>query len=211
MKNTNKILNPWTAIWIRPRAAIQQVIDTDPEHLVLVLAAITGCSQVLRWSVSVNLGDRLAWPTILLTAAVIGPMVGISALYLGGALFHWTGTWIGGNAAPRHIRAAVAWSNVPAVLGLGLIIAAIALAGQELFTSRAPTLITHPLLLYALVGISDAKVALEAWGVVLLINCLAQVQHFSAWKALGNVALTLLVIAIPTAALIAAMIGLGIR
>ena len=103
-----QVMNPWVSIWTKPRATIQQIVDTNPEHLVLLLAAIGGFSSVLDRASTRSLGDKLDWPVIFLIAAIVGPIAGIIALYIGSALIRWTGSWIGGKASSQTIRAAMA-------------------------------------------------------------------------------------------------------
>ncbi|MES0491628.1 MAG: YIP1 family protein [Leptospirales bacterium] len=86
--------------------------------MVLILAAVAGFSQVLDRASSRSFGDTFEWPIIFLIAAVAGPIFGIIVLYIIGAVFKWTGSWIGGKASFKNIRIAVAWSNVPILWAL---------------------------------------------------------------------------------------------
>lgn len=197
MQSNYQTLNPWVSIWTKPRETIQQIVDTNPKYLVLALAAAVGFSQMLDNAVMDNLGDTLEWPIIFITAAIGGSIVGLIGLYIGGALIRWTGTWIGGTSSQENIRAAMAWSTVPVVCALVLWVPEIALFGQELFTTETPTLDAKPesalvLLLFGLIEITAG-----IWSIVLSLQCLGQVQGFSAWKALGNLLLAGLVFIIP--------------
>ena len=40
-------LNPWVAIWTRPRATIRQQVERDPEAWVLALVAMAGVGHLL--------------------------------------------------------------------------------------------------------------------------------------------------------------------
>jgi len=40
--SNNEALNPWLSMWTKPRATIQNIVDTNPENFVLILAAISG-------------------------------------------------------------------------------------------------------------------------------------------------------------------------
>lgn len=200
MTNENRqMLNPWSSIWTQPRATIQQIVDTNPRHSVLVLAALAGIGDVLNRASVKHLGDHLHWPMILLLAAVIGPIGGILGLYVAGALLRWTGKWLGGNAPIEHVRAAVAWSNVPVIWALTLWVPQIAIFGQELFTAETPRISAHPALIYSLLGFGVIDFTVGIWTLVVFFKCLGQVQGFTAWKAVGNSLLATLIIIVPIA------------
>jgi hypothetical protein len=185
------------------------MINTDPGRSVLLLAALAGVGQMLDRASARNAGDHLAVPVIVVLALLVGPIARVISLYIGGALLDLTGRWLGGRGTPAEIRAAVAWSNVPAVAGLLLWIPELALFGSELFTSETPVADANPFLGAALIGFGAAQVILGGWSLVLLLKGLGEVQGFSAWKGLGNVLLSGLVVAIPilTGLLLAGMTG----
>lgn len=191
---TGTTLNPWFSIWTRPRATIQQIVDTHPTRLVLLLAAVAGFSQFLDRAVMRNLGDRMEWPMILAIAAVAGPVLGIVGLYIGGALLRWTGGWLGGRASMEQVRAAIAWSSVPLIWALPLWIPELALFGQDLFTKATPRLDANPLLAVVLIGFGLVELIIGIWAIVVFLKCLGQVQGFSAWRALGNALLAFLIV-----------------
>lgn len=169
--------------------------------MVLLLAAISGFSSALDRASIRSLGDRLDMPMIFAIAAVAGPIGGILALYLGGALLRWTGAWIGGNGSAQNIRAAMAWSGVPLIWALLIWIPQLALVGEELFTSATPRLDADESLLFSYLGLSLIEVIIAVWALVVFLKCVGQVQGFSAWKALGNALLSALVIAVPIMAI----------
>ncbi len=208
MESDEQTLNPWVSMWTKPRATIQQIVDTNPERLVMTLAAISGFAQVLDRASMRSLGDKLEWPAIFLIAAIAGPIGGIISLYIASALIRWTGTWIGGNASSQNIRAALVWSNVPIIWALILWIPELALFGQELFTSETPTIDATPSLAFLMLGFAAIEISIAIWTIVVLLKCLGQVQSFSAWKALGNVVLAGLVVIVPIVVIVLGVVGL---
>lgn len=202
-------LNPWISMWTRPRATMQQIIEENPERLVLLLAAIGGFSEALDRASTENLGDKMALPVIFAMAAVAGPILGIAGLYIGGALLRWTGEWIGGKGTSTTIRAAWAWSNVLLIWSLLLWIPALGFFGNEFFTAEIPGIEGDPLMLFILLGIGAVEVVIRLWTFVVYLKCLGQVQGFSAWKALGNTLLAGLVVIVPLMALVFVFYGLA--
>jgi len=190
-------LNPWFSMWIRPRATIQQIVDTDPAYLVPVLAGLMGFSRGLFRASAKNLGDQLAWPWIILIVAGFGPIGGIIGLYFLGGLIRWTGRWMGGKAAYVEVRAAIAWSCVPSIWALILWIPMLAIFGQELFTSYMLRIDDDFSLAFILFGFGVFLLTAWIWSLVIFLKSLGQVQGFSAWRALGNTTLSGLVMGVP--------------
>lgn len=205
--STQPVLNPWFSMWTRPRQTVQQIVDTDPNRMVLVLASLAGISNALDRASMKTLGDELQYEIIIAIAIVGGPVVGMIGLYIGAQLLRWTGKWIGGTASLTNIMAAIAWSNVPIIWALILWIPELYLFGEELFTTETPRLDADLSLALALLGFTFVEIAIGIWTVVVFLKCLGQVQGFSAGKALGNALLAVLIVVVPIGILIAAFTG----
>ena len=208
---TTAELNPWVSIWTQPRATIQQIVDSDPEQSVLILAGISGFASTLDSVRDAGLGDGIPWFYIVLICALIGSLLGIVGLYVFSFLLHWTGKWLDGRASQPFIRAAGAWAQVPIIWGLLLWVPLIALFGQDLFRSGSFGLESNPFFPY-LFPIVSTGIVLGVWSLVVSLHCLAQVQGFSVWKALGNYVLVVAVVVIPVTVIVVVLltITLGI-
>lgn len=191
-----RTLNPWLAIWTRPRATIRQQVASDPEAWVLALVALAGVGQLLGDASSRSYGDHVDLPTLLVLALLAGPLLGILGAYLGGWLLRWSGRLLGGRARPVEIRAAIAWSSVPYVAAMGLWIPELLLYGEELFTEATPRLDAEPGLQALLLAFVVVEIVAALWAFVAFLKCLGEVQGFSAWRALLNVLLPGLLVAL---------------
>lgn len=193
----NQHVNPWVSMWTQPRTTIQQIVDTDYARFSPLLAAICGISYALDRAVLRSLGDTTSLPLIIVFAVVGGVFSGLIGLYLLSALVRWTGKWIGGNASSEHIRTAMAWSGVPIIWTLPLWLPQLAIFGRELFTTDTPRIDASATLLFGLLGFSVIEFTIGVWVTVLNLKSLGQVQGFSAWKALLNWLLAMLIIIVP--------------
>ena len=202
-------LNPWFSMWLHPRRTIRQIVETNPDRLVLLLAAVGGIVEALINASSDSKGDHLSLQAILLTALIGGPLMGVIGLWLGGALLRWTGGWIGGQADSRRIRATLAWANVPLVWSLLLWIPALLLFGAELFATATPILDASTMLSGLYMVFSFGIGIVSIWAFVVFLHALGEVQGFSAWKALGNSILAGLVVLVPLLAIVGVAIALG--
>ena len=195
-------LNPWFSMWLHPRRTIRQIVETNPEHLVLSLAAVGGFIEGLTNMASDSKGDDMSLRAILLATLIVGPIMGIVGLWVGGFLLRWTGGWIGGQADSRRIRATLAWANVPLVWSLLLWIPAILLFGLELFTEATPVLDASAQLAGLHLVFSVGIGIISLWSFVAFLHALGEVQGFSAWRSLLNSFLALLVFLVPLFAFI---------
>jgi len=184
--NQGTLLNPWFSMWARPRRTMRQILDSDPERLVLVLAAIAGVSRALDRASLKSLGDRLPLFGVLIAAIVGGALSGVLLLYLYGLCLRWTGRWFGASGSASAVRAAIAWPNVITAWALLLWIPEVLLFGNELFTTETPILDANPAMLLLLLGFFLLELVLAIWFVVVFLKCVGEAQGFSAWKALGN-------------------------
>jgi hypothetical protein len=79
-----RVLNPWFSIWTMPRATIRQVVRTNREHLVLILAGLTGVSLSLFLAIP-RIVDLSDWEEILLFDGIFS-FIGCIHLYISGWL-----------------------------------------------------------------------------------------------------------------------------
>ncbi len=190
----NQALNPWISIWIKPRLTIQRIVDSNPKYMVHVLASVYGFIGLLNAMGESGVGDHLEWPVIFIAAAPLGVLYGLIVTYITGALIYWTGKWIHGKATFQEVLAAIAWSYVPIIWTLLLLIPELAILGQEFFTTASPTIESGPFSVRVLLySYESLKIIIIFWSIFVTLQCLGQVQGFSAWKALGNLLLPFIV------------------
>jgi len=209
-------INPWFAIWTRPRATmrwildyetptgIAAIVDSSPDRLVVPLAAIGGIAHALNRASTLGLGDLYPILGIAFWAVMGGALGGIITLFVGGWVLTLTGRPFRGTGSTEDVRSAVAWSNVPIIWALLLWIPELALFGREIFMSAMPLVEANPGLGLALLGFGALEIGVAVWAFVVFLKCLAEAQNFSAWRALGSTVLAgLIPIAIGVATAIA--------
>ncbi|WP_431685806.1 Yip1 family protein [Hahella sp. NBU794] len=194
-----KYLNPWFSMWLQPRATIQQIIDDDPVHLVIGLTCMTSVLTRIKDARLYNMAEYMGLMSLLGVCIVVGCVLGVILLYIGAPFIQWVGKWFGGRGSQDEIRAAIAWSCIPALWGALLIMLEMMLYGREMFLgaeARDYNLVD----LKVRAAFSVAHGIIGIWGYVAFTKALAQVQGYSAWKAVGNMAIVLLVCSPPAIA-----------
>jgi signal peptidase I len=115
--------SPFATLWLSPRQTIQRIVGGRPTYLVLPLAALgTVCGFYMQL---VSVGLAAPWDDWRLSvlALVIAAFFGIIWLYPSALVLSWIGLLLGGEATARQMRAVLAWSTVPAILGSAVTLA----------------------------------------------------------------------------------------
>ncbi len=179
-------------------------MDSSPTWHVVALACLGGVAQALDRASTRNAGDEFGLGTIVGAAIVLGPLLGIGALWIFGALLaligRWHGRWHGrgGSAPSKQLRLVLAWANVPPIFGLVLWIPMFALVGQEIFSEFMPTVRASPGAANALTAIGVVQATLGVWGTYILCHGIAEVQGLrSAWMGLVHALAVVALILVP--------------
>lgn len=199
-------LNPWLSIWIRPRATMRYILNTDPKAYVFGLCFIGALNQSLDRAVGRGLGDRIAFPFVLLLCAVFALFSALLTLAIGGRVLRWVGGLLGGQGTLDGVQAALGWGNVPSLIGLLIWLPLLVLLGPELFTTNTPRMDANPMLALLLLASSMLQMLLGVWSFVISIKCLAEAHQFSSWRALG----VTLIIALPFIFIACVIISIGV-
>jgi len=189
--------NPFLMVWTRPRATIRGILDSNPNYLVLQLAMAGGVVQALGNAAQTNAGDGLPLAHILIMFTLYGLVYGLIAIYIGGAVMSWAGRMLGGHGSSKELRAAIAWSQVPALAKIPIWIFQIDLIGREMFTTKKTVLSGSPGLGLFLMITNVLQSLLGIWAFFTMLKCIGEAHCFSAWRALSSLLLVILIVAFP--------------
>lgn len=189
-------VNPWTKIWVSPRETIKKIVQFNTKYGFLILSFLYGLPMLLHTAQNLSLGEDFGVRGIVLAAVVLATFVGMLGITIGSALVTWTGKWIGGKANFQKVRTAVSWSNVPNILSIIVWGVLIYWFRDNLFfdefndlnfTGTDMTIVGVALFVQAVVAI---------WSFIILVKGIGQVQGFSAWKGVLNVAIPFFMVGI---------------
>jgi signal peptidase I len=168
-------VNPWRALWLRPRLAVEAVLARDRRRTTLALAAVSTVLALLSGAGQpvhlFALGPSVAVGLIVLFVALAGAVFGVVSLYVTGWIVNVVARAFGGRGGAAGVRAALAWGSVP--LLISSLVGLAASLGQA-HDARASWLIV-------LSGVVVLICVL--WGVVLQTAMLARVQEFGVVRA----------------------------
>ena len=188
--NPNK--SPWITIWTKPQETIRAIVSENPKRSIWILAWIYGFLSLVNGFQSFSLGTASHFLILLLVAVILAPFWGMVLFGVWSWVVLWVGKILGGQGTFLSVRAAFAWSCVPLMLNVGLWLFVIFLFGSSMFQMMQP----QEGVVMVLFLVFLAKIAMLVWALVIYINGLAEVQQFSIAKAIGNIVLSWLAIAV---------------
>ena len=189
-------VNPWTGIWVRPRETIRAILSYNKKYMLVLLYWLYGFPITLQAVQNNSLGTEYSEPAILVMSALVAFLTGFLGINITSWLFYKTGRWIGGVGSFHDLRAAVGWSSVPNIVAIALWAVQIAMFGRTVFLSMFYTMPLEGTQLTVIYLCSIVAIATMIWGFIILLKAVGEAQQFSAWKALLNVLLPIIVIVI---------------
>jgi signal peptidase I len=176
--------SPWLSIWLRPGEAIEHVTSAKSGLSAPLLAGLGFASGLVAAAIAYGLLAALMDWRNLAIVILVGFIAGVAALFFNAFFFKLSGIPLRGHASQAHIRAALAWSTVPAIFGLAICLAAI--VGLKLVGAVDSTQPTFRAIDFGLTAIATV---LALWAIVITVVTVKRVQRFGVWRAIANVAL----------------------
>jgi signal peptidase I len=170
--------SPWTTLWLSPRETIDRILATRPRHLVLPLAILGSIAGYYGLLVSGGAAGLLADWRSWLGLVLLGAVIGIVWLYLSALILSWIGRLLGGQASTLELRAVVAWSAVPSILGFFVLLLIRAAVNSESAAMRG--------------GLALLVIGFGLWSFVVFLLMLARVQHFGFWRTIAAYVINLI-------------------
>ncbi len=142
------------------------------------------------------LGNAMGTLGLLILAIIIAPFYGYVSFSIWSWFVSWVGKWFKGHGSFQTVRAAYAWSCVPIILNIPLWLLMVISFGHQLFLNfpDAHLLPSSQVLLLFIILI--AKVVLAIWSLVIYLNALAEVQKYSVLRAILNVVVAGVILAV---------------
>ncbi|MEM7175500.1 MAG: YIP1 family protein [Chlamydiota bacterium] len=182
-------INPWLSIWIHPRKTIRAIIDYRIGHRFLLLCFLNGALNLLM---CLHLGAIGSYN--LLTIFVVSLLLAIPYGYISFTVAAFgvfiVGKLIKGKGTFKQVRTAISWASIPQLVVLLLML--LGLIWMKADPSLASRNIASLQTGGALIGLLFFY-AFTIWGVIIWLHLVGEVQKFSAWMALLNAFLAVLI------------------
>lgn len=191
-------INPWSDIWLKPRATINWIITYRSSLLIPMLLIYLGS---VYWGINQahtkGSGDVQSTNYILFMAFFVSGIGGLIVYNFVIVLIDLTATWLGGKGNIKKTQLAFAWSLIPSMLSFIITIIVFGLFEDELFTIQTSRIDRYSFLSISLHVYTILIFILEIWHICLLLITLAEVQKISKVKAALSILIAALLIVLP--------------
>lgn len=176
---------PWLSMWVHPRATIQSVVNENPRKSIWLLAWLYGFNALLNVFQTIPIATQIGLIPMFLIAFLLAPLWGYVFFAIWGAVVVWVGRLFKGKGTFETVRAAYAWACVPMIGSVALWLILVFFYGKVLFLGMPEHFVSDSQA-FALLGIFVVKLVFSIWTLVLFVQALSQVQHFSILRSIGN-------------------------
>lgn len=167
--------NRWLEIWIKPRAVVRDILDTNPNLYVIPIALLGG----------ILLGFNYG-----LLGVLFGLITAVPGLYLSAFFVRWVGSWFGGTGSGEDIRAAFAWGGWVPNLQVDILFFILTLISSTLLGDSSAGQFSATVL-------TSLYVAFRIWAWVVSLQAIAEAHEFSGPHALLTQITMIAIFAVP--------------
>lgn len=184
--------HPWVQMWTKPKQTIASIIQEDEKKGFLILSFLYGFAQSFYFAQYFSLGMVYEFWMNILLAAIFAVPVGVVYFSVSTYVIYLVGKVVRGKGSYHQIRAANAWSNVTQIASLAFVLPLILYFKNAYFIA---SFFQNPFeggALFLVFFYLISQLVLSIWTFILFVLSLAEVQKFSVWRALLNIALVVL-------------------
>lgn len=187
--------NLFYKIWLKPTQTLEYILKYSGDKYLILLFILGGITQAIDKASSKNMGDHQSTIAVLLMAIVFGGLFGWISYYFYAWLLEVSGKWLKGRASFQEFKVILAWSSIPTICSLILLIPELMLLGDDLFKSESTQINNVSNVILIVFGILE--ITLGIWTVVIFIKGVSLIQNFKTGKAILNAIIPGLLIIIP--------------
>ena len=181
--NENNLL---ITIWHKPSATLRFILENCPEKYVLGLLLISSIVSSMG-NAAVNDDTPLPFIGMLFLAMIFGGTIGLALVLIFAWLMSVSGRILGGKANPLEFRTILAWSSVPQIATVVLILPTLIIYGEGI--SSFEIFGTYMVDGFFLVMVGLIQLVLWIWSIVILVKGIMIIQNFGVGLALVNLIL----------------------
>ena len=167
-------------IWFRPSKVLELIVTSKNRDNVYVLLFFGGIAYSFYKAIDKGELDFSSIYSVVIFRGILGWLV----FYIFTSLLSFTGEWIGGKAEGGQYRTVLAWSMIPAIVGLFLLIPGYMIFGNDLFYNTQEIYQFEDISSY--IGFRILYFILNLWSVIIFIKGIKIIQNFSTLRAVGN-------------------------
>jgi len=190
--NKNNLL---TKIWTTPTDTFIYIFKNCPQKYLMILFALGGIAKGLERLSSRTAENELIPFIQIVISAFFGALLGWVSYYFYAWILNITGEWLNGKAQPKQFRTVIAWSLIPSICTIIILIPELIVFKSNLFENQQ--LLNESLNGFLIIFFLIVKITLTIWTFVILVKGTSLIQGFSNTKSILNIFLPILIIVLP--------------
>lgn len=164
----------FVGMFITPRQTVRAMLDRGPSvGATIGLAILGGAVSGFDNGLDNHIEDATPLATALFAGTLVGSIGGLLGFFLLGWMFFAIGRMLKGTGSQWDVYQGLAWTRIPAIVGIVPLIAMAALAGNG---QVGTTSYMVALLVYMFVLL---------WSIVTGVRGMAEAHQFSSWRSLA--------------------------
>ena len=175
-------LNPFTAIWTRPRETVRYVIEEKQTSFIIILLILTGFAGGLSGASSEE--QVFSAATVIFGSLFLGPLVVFVGSAIASGIYFLLGKLFGGVGTYTEMFRAIVTSGIPQIWLLPMWLIWLLASPATFYTESDPLLAEPETGLGMAVGFVLLAVAfvVVVWTFVVQCKAVGEAQRFSAWR-----------------------------
>lgn len=178
----NKLLQ---TIWLQPRQTYRYIFRHCPDKYLWHLLIAGGIASTLGNTAENGfLFDFSAMASITITA-LIGGIFGPVANVIVAAILRISSKLLGGKASFGTLLTAIAWSLIPTIAGILIVLFQMGYYGNDLFEGNLDLSTKFSSLIAGIISIIE--IALSIWSFVILVTGISEANGFGIGRSIATV------------------------
>lgn len=196
-------LNPFTAIWTRPRETVRYVIEEKTTSFIVVLLILAGFTGGLSGASS----EEQMFPAVavIFGSLLLGPLAGAAGIAIISGIYKLLGKLFGGVGTYSEMFRAVVTSSIPQIWLLPMWLIWLLASPATFYTESEPLMTEPDTGLSMVIGLVllAATFVVGIWTFVIQCKAVGEAQRFSAWKGFFVVVIPSVLLAVVIITLLA--------
>ena len=197
----------FTKIWTEPRRVFTYINKTKYEKYFYLLLFLAGISGSLDRAIDKGLGENNSLIFVIVAAIIFGGLLGWIGFYIFAALISWTGKWLDGKGNTESIFRVMAYALIPSALSIAVLILQIFIFGKKIFLSDYNFFDSGIAEIGIFSLLTILNLGLAVYNIIFYVIAISVVQKLSIGKAILNLLLPILLLAVPLLFIIFFVIG----
>ena len=174
-------------IWLQPRRTFRFIFKHCPDKYLWHLLILGGIASSLGNTAENGFLFDFSEAASIAITALIGGIFGPVANVFVAAILRISSKLMGGKASFGTLITAIAWSLVPTIAGIVIVIFQMGYYGNELFRGELDLSTKFSSIIAG--GISILEIALSIWSIIILITGVSEGNGFGIGRAIATVLL----------------------